>query len=170
MSVLEALAEEHRIFEALIERLERGLKYPADLARSEWKKVLLVLLPALQRHEEIEGLVFEDSSYSSKKGAGEFLTEVGRQHGTISILRRDILGALEDTSLPDFSRLGLLIAQLARRLRDHFDAEETRLWPHYRGVMGRLMDRALVRKAQEKLKQFKNEVAAADLAVSDYLG
>lgn len=166
---MDALAEEHRIFETLIERLERGLKYPAELARAEWKKIFLVLLPALQRHEEIESLVFEDPAYLAKKGARKFLAEAHWQHGELSALRRDILEALEETSLPELPRLGLLVAQLARRLRDHFGSEETRLWPHYRGAMRHASHRGLERKAREKLRQFRREVAAADLAVADYL-
>jgi hypothetical protein len=170
VSVLETLAREHRVFEELIVRLERALKYPEGLARAEWKKTFLVLLPALDRHEEIENIVFEDPAYLSKEGARRLLGEVERQHGKISLLRRDVLEALGDSGLPEFPRLGSLISQLARRLRDHFRAEETRLWPHYRSAMSRSLDRSIARRVREKLRELKRDVSVGDATVADYIG
>lgn len=170
MSVLETLAREHRVFEALVGRLESALKYPEDLARSEWRKIFLVLLPALDRHEEIENIVFEDPACLSKEGSRRLLGEVERQHGNISLLRRDVLEALQDTGLPGFPHVGSLISQLAWRLRDHFRAEETRLWPHYRKAMSRSLDRSISRRVGEKLRQLKRDVSVGETAVADYIG
>ena len=170
MEILDLLAQEHRVLEDLLRRIERAMKYPREVACKEWQKAFLVLLPALDRHEEIETIAFENPAYQSKKGARRILREIELQHGKISSLRQETLAALKEVDVPDLPSLHALISQLVRRLRDHFVAEETSLWPHYRAAMRGALDKSVKDEIQEKLRRIKKDAGMTQAAAADYLG
>jgi hypothetical protein len=58
MIVAELFIKEHALFRALLDRVELGLARRDDRARADVGNALRVLLPSLDRHAEIEDIVF----------------------------------------------------------------------------------------------------------------
>jgi phenylalanyl-tRNA synthetase beta subunit len=170
MSIFLTLSKEHELFHELIHRLEHSLKYDEPMAREELKRAVLVLLPALKRHEDIEDFVFANPVYQSREGARGILALVEVQHRKIEALRKDILEFLQTQEKYDFPRLKSMILTLCERLRLHFHIEETRLWPHYNQTMGRSVGQSINLRAQRQLKLLEDEIRQTRVMASDYVG
>lgn len=169
MSVLKSLAEEHRVFRGLIGRIERALDLPEQLMRSEILEALLVLLPALERHEEIEDLAFSEPRYRKSPGAAALLKELEYQHRDVERLRKEIDASLKLDDLP-VEEVRRLASLLAKRLTAHFATEERRLWPHYERTMSRTLDRSIGRRTRGEVRKLAQQTDETRRAVSDYLG
>lgn len=169
MKVLKSLAEEHRIFRGLIARIERALGCPEPQLRSEILEALLVLLPALDRHERIEDLAFSNPSYRKSPGAAVLLKELERQHRDVERLRKEIDDSLKMDELP-VDEVRRLASLLATRLTAHFATEERRLWPHYERTVSRTLDRSNGRRTRREVRKLAQETDETRRAVSDYLG
>lgn len=170
MSLFLTLTREHELFHELIQELERCLKYDEPTARLELKRAVLVLLPALARHEEIEDMVFGNPAYKTREGARKILAVVDAQHRKIEALHKDILEFLETQERYDFAHLKEMIFTLCERLRLHFHIEETSLWPHYTQTMGRSVAQSIGARARRQLKLLENEVRQTRAMASDYVG
>jgi hemerythrin len=170
MSILKTLAREHRVFSRLIDSIERSLDYEEQTARAELRDALLVLFPALDKHEEIEDLVFERPPHAPGKEVRRLLTEVERQHKSIGLLRRDLNAALDASSRQSFDYVKSVTLELVQKLRLHFQTEESRLWPCYEQAQRRSMDQWRDRLAREGVKALERDVELSRMAIDEYLG
>ena len=168
MSVLTALAREHQVFLRLIGRIENELNGPESTARGEVRELLLVFLPALDQHEEIEESVFADPSYASVEEMKEIFLELGREHDRVNLLRAEIAQTLASMDGP-WESFKTQIFELTVSLRGHFQVEERRLWPRYLRTIGRSQDRSASRRVDREVRRFVREVNKNRLIVSSYL-
>jgi hemerythrin-like domain-containing protein len=168
MRVIAALAQEHAVFVRMIGRIERTLTWSEDAARTEIAESLLVLLPALDRHEQIEDSVFADPAYASSEGAARIRAELAREHGRVDLMRVEIRRMIEGAECP-WERFKNQISELARKLRLHFATEEKKLWPHYTRTMSRSRDRSAAWKVSREVARLEEEIERNRLSVSDYL-
>lgn len=168
MRIFAALAREHGVFKRMIDRMERALSWEETAARAEIREALLVFLPALDRHEEIEDMVFSDPDYAESEGAGKIIAELKREHGRVDRIRDEIHQVVELTECP-WDRFERVVEELAEKLRRHFSLEERRLWPHYLRAMSRSRDRTAARRVDQAVKKLEEAVEKNRLEVSDYL-
>ncbi|MBI4376774.1 MAG: hemerythrin domain-containing protein [Elusimicrobia bacterium] len=169
MSVFLTLTKEHRLFQQLISRLEHSLRYGEDDARAELRRILLVLLPALKRHEQMEDLIFQDPLYRSDKGARRLLVLVEGQHRRIGALHGELLGLLAQQGQVDFRRLRDLMFVFCEKLRLHFHDEETGLWLHYNQTMSRSLEHSINARASQQVRRLEREIRETWSVVSDYV-
>jgi len=165
MKVLDLLAREHAVFRKLLNQLELDLEHREERARTEIDAALKTLLPALSRHEEIEDMVFKcppDAPYDD----GEPVAEVEETLRSISALREEILYALEQAEECPFERYKALAAFLIDNLRDHFNTEESRLWPLYRGCLSRSLSNSLSNHLERRVKVLERELNRGVAAIS----
>lgn len=169
-SVLEALTREHGIFNRLIDRVESSFRWGEDKAREEVREGMLVLLPALEKHDKIEDRVFSHPAYASRQDAKWLLDAVELEHRQIASLRNEIRSALqseEKVSLPDLKSLLFL---LTHKLRQHFQTEETILWPHYNHFARRSLERSPGAGLLKEVQALEEEVRQNSKLVAEYLG
>lgn len=162
MKVRDLLAREHAMFRRLLDILEFNLAHPEARARAEMTEALRTLLPALDRHEELEDLVFE--APPSARDPREALARVAEQHRTIGHLRDEVLYELELSEKCPFERLRSLSRFLIENLRAHLATEETLLWPHFQDVLEKTLDLDLAnplhRRARVLEKQLRRGLTA----------
>jgi hemerythrin-like domain-containing protein len=170
MIVAELFTTEHTLFRVLLDRLELDLAQQEDRARADVSDALRALLPLLDRHAEIEDIVFRfppDGVDDDPKA----LSEVAAQHRELAALRNEILFALERSfeEYP-FARLRALTESLINDLRLHLVTEETRLWPFYQGALKRPLDAVvpihLEKRAQVLEKELDRVIAAISHSAS----
>lgn len=171
MNVVELFVKEHALFRVLLDKLELDLAQREDRARADVSDALRVLLPSLDRHAEIEEIVFR---YPPDGAADEpeALEEVAAQHRELSALRNEILLALERSSEGyPFANLRTLTESLIDDLRVHLETEEIRLWPLYQGALGRPLEAVvpihLDKRAQALERELDLGIAAISHAASD---
>lgn len=170
MSVLEALAREHELFERLLHRLDRALDAPdPDTGRSRVEGVLLVLFPAMDRHEEIESLVFGSQEYASRPGARELLKECELQHDALNAVRKDMRLVLSHPETYTWEHMRSLGALFIASLRGHFRVEEQKLWPHYQRTLVRSAARATERAARLKVGELERELEKRGRLLVEFL-
>lgn len=146
MSVFESLAKEHALLLKLIDRLERATVPETSL-------LLTVLFKALDAHERLEHLVFDESPEPPTPAAYKALSKTEEQHRTLGDLRA------EAEAVPAGSEeIRPLARRLASLLRRHFDEEERRLWPSFNAYAGRSTLHRLARQAAEQLAALEREV------------
>lgn len=159
MSVFASLFLAHRLMERLIARLERSPRRGAPTAGKEARDTFLVLLPALERHEKIEDLVF---------GAA-MPEEVALQHRKLDRLRAEIAQLIGGADGGDHARFAVLVPLLAAMLRRHFLLEERVLWPRYR-ARGRCLERSTERAARKQVRDLEREIEWGWRAVAGISG
>jgi hypothetical protein len=169
MRVLTALAAEHSLFRALVARLENAALWAEPAGRREIREVLLVLLPALERHETIEDLAFAEPDYSTKEGARAVLEELAREHDRVDRLRAELTEVLS-SDRGSWAEIRAAAQELAARLRAHFETEERRLWPHYAAAMRRSRDGSAGRRVAREVDRLARDLARDAARISDYLG
>ncbi|HAZ07824.1 MAG TPA: hypothetical protein DCZ01_04700 [Elusimicrobia bacterium] len=166
MRVLDLLTKEHALFRRLLDRLEIDLAHDEERARTELDDGLKTLLPALDRHLDIDDLVFTrppDAPYDD----GEPLAEIEEEHRAISSLREEILYALELSSEEcTFERLRSLTMLLIDNLEERMQMEETRLWPLYKNALSRSLDRTLSNHLEKRVKVLEKEIERGIAAIS----
>ena len=168
MSVVAALAREHRVFLRMIERIERALSRTEAEGRAAARIDLLVLLTALERHEEIEAEAFVDPPDSSDESTSQAAAEMEREHAEVGVLRDEIRGMLEESS-GSWEHFSSRASVLTARLRRHFETEEQKIWPRYAHAAGRSRARALARRVDEMVRRLERELELEREEVSDYL-
>lgn len=149
MPIIATLIKEHRMFEGLAERLERSLILEETLARSELRDTLLVLVPALERHEELEALAFHEPS--------EALTKTEAQHRLLEQLRGQTFQALQASDAVGFPALKDLVRRLTSALREHFATEEKLLFPTARPSSRRAVQ-AQVERMEKDIQEYWREI------------
>lgn len=169
MSVFKSLAEEHALLLNLVGRLERAISDPdARSAARDTRNLLLVLLKALEAHEGLEHMVFDQEPMPSRpKGAA--LAWVERQHLALGALQEEASGLLRDLSREDDASMRGLARRLALLLRRHFEDEERTLWPRFNSSIGRSRLHRLDRLARAQVQAMKEELDGYLTAVEDYL-
>ncbi|NNN05760.1 MAG: hypothetical protein HKL90_07650 [Elusimicrobia bacterium] len=168
MSVIAALAHEHRVFLRMIDRIERTLSRTEAEGRAYARVDLLVFLTALERHEEIEAEAFADPPDSSDEGTSQAAAESSREHAEIDVLRDEIRGMLEESS-GSWEHFSSRARELTARLRRHFEIEEQNIWPRYAHAAGRSRARALARRVDERVKRLERELELEREDAVDYL-
>jgi len=170
MIVAELFVKEHALFRVLLDKLELDLAQREDRARADLSDALRALLPSLDRHAEIEDIVFRyppDGVDDDSKA----LSEVEAQHRELSALRNEVLSALERSSEEyPFAKLRKLTQSLIDDLRVHLETEEKRLWPFYQGALKRPVDAVvpihLGKRAQALERELDRVIAAISHAAS----
>ena len=158
MSVFKALSEEHGLLLILVGRLERA----ADA--KDARNLLLVLLRALEAHENLEHLVFDEKTRPSVPVA-----HVERQHKALAALRAEALALLQGLARENDAAVRGLVRRLARLLRGHFHDEERTLWPSFNAAAGSSRLHRLGRLARAQVRAMKKELDDYRIAVEDYL-
>lgn len=153
MSVFKPLAEAHGVLKGIVGRLER-----AD--EKEARGLLLVLLKALDAHEEIEGLVFEDELAPAL---------IAERNLALRKIRTEAQDALERLPHEDPVNVRALSRRLARTLRRQFADEERVLWPTVNATAGRTRLHRLDREVRGRVRAMKKELDSYLTAVEDYL-
>lgn len=165
MKVLDLLAKEHGLFRRLLDRMEIDLSHDEKRARAELGEGLKTLLPALERHLDIDDMVFRrppDAPYDD-----EPLAEIEEDRRAISSLREEILYALELSSEDcPFDRLRSLTVLLIDNLRDRMETEERRLWPLYQKALSRSLDRTLSNHLEKRVRVLEREIERGLAAIS----
>ena len=162
MSVFKSLSEEHFLLLNLVGRLDRA----ADV--KDARNLLLILLKALEAHENLEHLVFDrESTASGETGAALALIE--RQHHALGELREEATELLRNLGREEDAAVRGLSRRLARLLRRHFEDEERTLWPRFNAAAGRSRLHRLDRLARAQVKVMKKELDDYRIAVEDYL-
>ena len=166
MNVAELFVKEHALFRVLLDKLELDLAQPEDRARVDVSDALRVLLPSLDRHAEIEEIVFRyppDGVDDEPKA----LAEVAAQHRELAALRNEILLALERSSEGYlFAKLRTLTQSLMNDLRVHLETEETRLWPLYQGALMRSLDAVVPIHLEKRAQALEQELGQGIAAIS----
>jgi len=166
MSVIDVLMGEHQLFRRLIIQLQKALQLQENAARREARDVLLVLLPALERHEELEDLVFGPEG--EEDHSPKIVSELNKEHWRIALLRADIAEVMKDSDQLLGDQYRIKILELVVKLREHFEMEELRLWPRYRELAHKRLGRALERRALAQLKRLHREVERRGGMLSDH--
>jgi hypothetical protein len=166
MTVAELFAKEHALFRLLLERLALDLAQPEDRARRDVSDALRVLVPSLDRHAEIEDIVFRHPP-DGTADPSRALAEVEEQHRQLSALRDEVLCALERSAEEcPFGRLRTLTQSLMSDLRVHLETEETRLWPLYRGALQRPLDAVVPIHLEKRALALEKELHWGIAAIS----
>ncbi len=166
MNVAELFVKEHALFRMLLDRLELDLTQRQDRARADVSDALRALLPSLDRHAEIEEIVFRYPPDGADDNPNA-LSEVAAQHHELSALRNEILSALERSSEEyPFARLRTLTESLINNLRVHLETEETRLWPFYQGALKRPLDAVVPIHLEKRAHALERELGLAIAAIS----
>lgn len=168
MSVVAALAREHHVLLRMIDRVERALSRTETDGRADARVDLLVLLTALERHEEIEAEAFADPPDSSDEGTFQAAAELRREHAEVGVLRDEIRGMLEESS-GSWEHFSSRASVLTARLRRHFETEEQKIWPRYARAAGRSRARALARRVDERVNRLERELELEREDAADYL-
>lgn len=170
MNLIDILSREHKIFLGILGRMEKSFKYDEATARRELRDAFLTLLPALQKHEEIEALVFRPPERASGGPAKRLSAEIEAQHRQIEALRGELQKALAEAGSSSFERLKFLAFEIEEKLRLHFRTEETRLWPNYRLAIGRWSESEVARRALRQVGELERCVAQNRVLIAEYLG
>lgn len=168
-TVLRSLEREHRVFEDLIRRLEGYGDLPPELGRARLAEALLVLLPALERHDAIEAEVFGSPGRAPTEESRRAHEIVAAQHEAIRALREEIEGVLRREDGAPLARLQALCRTLAAKLAWHFRTEELLLWPLRAAEGGPPEGKAAEKRASESVEALRAEVARLSAAARDYV-
>jgi hemerythrin-like domain-containing protein len=127
----ELFVREHALFRSVLDELEQRMWREGEGARASLAESLRLLLPALDGHADVEGVVFRHPP-DEIDSLPDTLPQIADQHRVLAALRCDILSALEQSAEEcTFDRLRDLSASLTADLRQHLDTEERELWPLY---------------------------------------
>lgn len=170
MSVFASLTAEHELLLRVIGRLERGAADPDPRAADrETRNTLLVLLNALEAHERLENLVFDDAPEMTTPAGEQARKLIEGQHIVLARLREDARDLLAQKPDSDGGALRRAATRLARLLRNHFLDEERKLWPTFNAVAGRSTLHRLSRQASVQLRLMTREVDLYWSAINDYM-
>ena len=173
MIVAELFAKEHALFRALFDKLELMLAQRHARAYADVSVALRALLPSLDRHAEIEDIVFRHPPDGADDDHEAFddpkvLSEVTAQHRALAALRNEILFALERVSDEySFAKLRTLTESLINDLRAHLETEETRLWPLCQGALKRPLDAVVPIHLEKRAQALETELGRAIAAISN---
>ncbi|MBI2362421.1 MAG: hypothetical protein HYV15_03440 [Elusimicrobia bacterium] len=128
MKALAELSADHRIFEGLLDALERLLSDEEEAAHARVERLLKALRQGLAEHQAAEALLFGAGRKHPSKGA------LRREHEDLSEVREALDFIIEIGVEENFSALKETVRHLDERLRRHFKLEEEALWPAMRSA------------------------------------
>ena len=147
MSLFVSLAKEHALLIKLIDRLEAATVLETGV-------LLRILFKALDAHERLEHLVFDESPEPPTPAAYKALARIEEQHRALLDLR------IETEAVPaGGAEIRPLARRLATLLRRHFEEEERLLWPSFNAYAGRSTLHRLSRQAADQLADLEREVS-----------
>jgi len=158
MNILETLAEEHRIFRRLLERLAKSVTLEESAARKEIQNTLLLLFPVLDAHEKIETIVFDPAHLDQGAKCQGFFQKVSHQHEQIHKLRKEVLDMRGNSRKRSFEDLKMGALELIGLLNYHFELEERELWPEYSQFLRSTAAHSIGRRVTQKLKEMELEL------------
>lgn len=123
MKVLAELSADHRIFEGMLDALERLLADEEDAAHARVERLLKALRQGLAEHQAAEALLFGAGRKHPSKNA------LRREHEDLSELREALDFIIDSGVEENYTSLKETVRHLDERLRAHFKLEEESLWP-----------------------------------------
>ncbi|PIR15741.1 MAG: hypothetical protein COV48_12675 [Elusimicrobia bacterium CG11_big_fil_rev_8_21_14_0_20_64_6] len=170
MSVFDSLSQEHALLLKLVGRLERAAAEKDErVSAREMRNILLVLFKALEAHEGLERLIFDDSPDLPSAAAYKALASVEHQHQALTDLRKEslaLLASITPEATPAIRDLALRLASLLRR---HFDEEERTLWPSFNACAGRSTLHRLSRQAHDQYVTMERDINRYWVEVESYM-
>ncbi|MDP3542220.1 MAG: hemerythrin domain-containing protein [Elusimicrobiota bacterium] len=159
MSVFDSLSKEHALLLRLVERLERAAAEREDRrAAHELRTILLVLFKALEAHQTLEHLVYDESPDLPTPAAYRELAEVERQHKAVADMREEVASLLNTITPEGGAAVRELSLRLGALLRRLIDEEERKLWPRFNAYACRSTLNRLARQAREQFRAMETEV------------
>lgn len=155
MAIIQTLTKEHRILESVLDRLESALQLEPQLAVSELRDALLHVLPALERHEQAEALLFHEGS--------DELARCDGQRQAAEQLAMDLLAAVQREDC-QFPALAASARRLCAVLREHFKTEENELFK----VHGARAVRSLSKATAAQAAVLERELQASWPLLTEY--
>lgn len=170
MSVFVSLGKEHVLLLRLVDRLESAAaeRDGRDAARAT-RNILLVLFKALEAHERLEHLIFDESPDLPSAAAYKALANVEEQHRALAALREEAGALLRSIAPEGVENVRELALRLATLLRRHFEEEERRLWPTFNAYAKRSTLHRLSRQAAEQLAAMERDVGRYWAEVEAYM-
>lgn len=170
MSVFDSLSKEHALLLRLIGRLERAADVrDARVAARETRNILLVLFKALEAHQRLEHLIYDESPEMPTPAAYKALARIESQHQALTELREEaaaLLGSISPEGGTSIRELSLRLADLLRHL---IDEEERTLWPSFNAYAGRSTLHRLSRQAHEQYTEMERDVNRYWAEVESYM-
>lgn len=159
MSVFDSLSREHAILLKLVEHLERAAAEKDERAAArETRNILLVLFKALEAHQRLEHLVYDESPDLPSPAAYKALSDVERQHKAVTELREEAASLLNTLTPEGGASMRQLAPRLGQLLRRLIEDEERKLWPSFHAYAGRSTLHRLARQAHEQYRAMEREV------------
>lgn len=159
MSIFDSLSREHALLLKLVARLERAAAERDERAAArETRNILLVLFKALEAHQRLEHLVYDESPDLPTPAAYRALAKVGKQHKDLTALREEVVAILNTMTPEGGAAIRELSLRLAGMLRRLIDQEERTLWPSFNAYAGRSTLHRLARQAHEQYRAMEREV------------
>lgn len=170
MSVFESLTQEHGLLLKLVGRLERAADArDARVAARETRNILLVLFKALEAHQRLEHLIYDESPELPTPAAYKALASIESQHRALTDLRVEAAALLDSIDPEGGSSIRELSLRLANLLRHLIDEEERTLWPSFNAYAGRSTLHRLSRQAREQYQEMERDVNRYWAEVESYL-
>ena len=170
MSVFDSLTREHALMLKLVSRLERAAaEADARVAAHETRTILLVLFKALEAHEHLEHLIFDECPELPTEAACAALANVEAQHQALGALREEAVALLTSITPEGGESIRALAVRLAKLLRLHFEEEERRLWPSFNAYAGRSTLHRLSRQAREQFVTMERDINRYWTEVESYM-
>jgi hypothetical protein len=159
MSVFDSLSKEHALLLMLVKHLDRaaGEKNERAAAR-ETRNILLVLFKALEEHQRLEHLIYDESPELPTPAAYKALADIERQHKALADLREEAASVLNAITPEGGASMRELAPRLGRMLRRLIEDEERKLWPSFNAYAGRTTLHRLSRQAREQFRAMEREV------------
>lgn len=170
MSVFDSLTQEHALLLKLVLHLERAADVrDTHAAARETRTILLVLFKALEAHQRLEHMIYDESPEMPTPVAYKALAGIESQHRALTDLREEaatLLGSISPECSSSIRELSLRLAGLLRRL---IDEEERKLWPSFNAYAGRSTLHRLSRQAREQYLEMERDVNRYWAEVESYL-
>ena len=159
MSVFDSLSQEHALLIKLVIKIERAAAERDDrVAARDMRNNLLVLLKALEAHQRLEHLVYDESPDLPTPAAYGAMSKVERQHKDLAALREEAASILSTMTPEGGTAIRELSLRLCSLLRHLIDQEERILWPSFNAYIGRSTMHRLSRQAREQYKAMERDV------------
>lgn len=169
MSVFGSLSKEHSLLLKLVGSLDRAADERDErTAAREMRNILLVLLKALEAHQRLEHLVYDESPDLPTPAAYGALSRVEKQHKDLAALREEAVSILNTMTPEGGAAIRDLSHRLGVLLRRLIDEEERTLWPTFNAYVGRSTLHRLSRQADEQYREMEREVERYRAAVDSY--
>lgn len=170
MSVFDSLTQEHAVLLKLVGCLERAADVRGGrVAARETRNILLVLFKALEAHQRLEHLIYDESPELPTPAAYKALASVESQHRAVAALRDEAASLLSSITPEGGASIRELSLRLANLLRHLIDEEERKLWPSFNAYAGRSTLHRLSRQAHMQCLKMERDVNRYWAEVESYM-